>query len=229
MNFPISDALEIEPVILIDIAPIELKDGNLNVERCFEKNLKLRMLAKEVETQKDRLVLAKQYNFPSIMLNGIVGSNINSLLNGGSNEMPSMRHQLRNNLSYFVGIKISFPIFNGFRAKHEIVKAKSSLLISNYHLQDYRYGLEAIILQIHNEIDAVETQLKLSEHNLELTRTANASLMRKFEEGAISLFELQSSNNQLLEAELEYMYFQLNLQVKTRVLNYYKGQSYINK
>lgn len=229
MNFPVGDALMIVQDIPIVAVSIDLKESNNEVKSYLDNNLHIRKLAKEVETKEDGLVVARQYNYPSIVLNGLVGSNFNSLLQKDSNEMFSIGHQLRNKLSYFVGVTISLPIFNGFRGKHEVVKAKSSLVISNHKLQEYRNNLEAIILQVQSELKALNTQSKLSENNLELTRTANASLMRKFEEGAISLFELQSSNNQLLEAELEYMYFQLNLQVKTRVLNYYKGQSYINK
>lgn len=228
MNFPISETLVIEQDMPIGITSTDFKGRNVEVKPYLENNLYLRKLAKEVETKEDGLVVAKQYSYPSLILNGLVKSNSNSLLRNGSNKMVSMGDQLRNNLSYFVGVTISFPIFNRFRAKHEVVKAKGSLAISNHNLHEYRNGFEAIILQVQSEIEALDTQSKLSENNLELTRTANASLIRKFEEGAISLFELQSSNNQLLEAELEYMYFRIKLQVKTRVLNYYKGQSYIN-
>lgn len=228
MNYPISDTLVIEQNMPIVNSSMDFNERNVEVKPYLENNLYLRKLAKEVETKKDGLVVARQYNYPSIILNGLVGSNFNSLLQKGSNEMSSIGHQLRNNLRYFVGVTISLPIFNGFRGKHEVIKAKSGLAISNHNLQEYRINLEAIIRQVQSVLEALDTQSKLSENNLELTRTANTSLIRKFEEGAISLFELQSSNNQLLEAELEYMYFQINLQVKTRVLNYYKGQSYIN-
>ena len=86
-----------------------------------------------------------------------------------------------------------------------------------------------MILRVEKELYALENQRKLSWENLKLTRIANASLTRKYQEGAISLIEMQSSNNQLLESELEYLQFHLNYQIKIRVLNHYKGVSYIKQ
>ncbi len=229
MNFPIRDTLMIENDIPIETPYASAKISKEDMNFYLLRDPNTQKLQKEAEINEEGLKMARQYYFPTVYINGTIGSSFFSPLKNRAQEIMLWNNQLYKNLSYKLGITIVFPIFNGFQAKHEILKAKSNLAISNQNFHELKNQLEAMILRVEKELYALENQRKLSWENLKLTRIANASLTRKYQEGAISLIEMQSSNNQLLESELEYLQFHLNYQIKIRVLNHYKGVSYIKQ
>lgn len=53
--------------------------------------------------------------------------------------------------------------------------------------------------------------------------------IRRYEQGLISAIEYQTSSNNIMSAEAEYLNALLQYNLKSRIVDYYKGISYINQ
>jgi len=88
--------------------------------------------------------------------------------------------------------------------------------------------LSSEIRQALMELEASKSQWQQAQKNVEYQQIANQANQRKYETGALSIIELQTSDNQLFLSEIELRNAYLRYQIKMREINYYKGKPYVN-
>ena len=130
--------------------------------------------------------------------------------------------QLKNNRGEYLGISLSIPIFNAssWRAAR---RAKSDWLTAQIQLDDTRRRLHDNIYQAVMDRDGYAKELVQMERKVASDSLANSLNTRKYEEGMLSVFDLHTSSQTLLESRIRLLQTRLLLMMKQRLVAYYKG------
>lgn len=117
--------------------------------------------------------------------------------------------------NYAVGLNLSVPIFNNFRTDQQV---------QNAVMQQKQAEIEKLRLenQVRNEVktallslEITQKQLKVSDKSFESSQKNNESTKERYKVGAASVLELQTSNSQFINSQLNKV---------NAVYNYYKAK-----
>ena len=130
--------------------------------------------------------------------------------------------QLKNNRGEYLGISLSIPIFNAssWRAARH---AKNAWATAQIQLDDTRRRLHDDICQAIMDRDGYVKELVQMERKVASDSLANSLNTRKYEEGMLSVYDLHTSSQTLLESRIRLLQMRLLLMLKQRLVAYYKG------
>ncbi len=222
MNLPEREPLSIDTTY----TPLPSADTEENAESIFAtatytnpKSIDARLQAKSKKYAYD---ISKGYLMPTLSVNaGISTSYFKNL--STDYVVPTFGDQFRNNLGEYVSATISIPIFSGLsrisgknRAKYAYEQAKEQLIEQQRRLHDDiasavmdRDGYAMEILSLKAKVDADAEAYRLN--------------TRKYEEGLMSLIDLQLSANTYYASRVELLQKQMLYLLKDKLVEYYKG------
>lgn len=138
-------------------------------------------------------------------------------------------HQLRDHWNKYVGIGISFPIFNGLDRYADLKKKR-------LNVKRVRNSIEEEKLHLRTETEQITLSLRTGweEHRqATLQVQAEAQVLketeRKWEEGIVSVFQLMEARNRLLSAKAEQVRVRLQYELTSRLAHYYRTGSFLNE
>jgi len=224
MNYPLDESLSIVPQI--DETKLYFEEQTISDIVAFALHLHPTAIIEQqnLEIQKRSLSIERSAYYPSVSLNG--GISTVYFTSNISKGFPYF-NQLKSNLGEWVQLYVSVPIFNGLDARLRVSKAKNNLKQSQRDYDETLRTLSSEIRQAMLELEAAHSQWQQAQKNVEFQQIANQANKRKYEEGTLSIIELQTSNNQLFQSEIELRNAYLRYQIKVREMNYYKGVPYI--
>lgn len=222
MNFP-----QIEP-LHIDTASVEppFIRNDEDVESIYSSAIHTNPKAIEAQMQaqskKYSYNIAKGYLLPSISINAGISTSYYKNLNLNYSA-PIFGDQFRNNLGEYISATLSIPIFSGLsrvsgknRAKYAYEQAKEQLNDQQRQLHDDiasavmdRDGYVMEIISLKTKVDADGEAYRLNK--------------RKYEEGLMSLIDLQLSANTFYSSKVELLQKQMLFLLKDKLVEYYKG------
>ena len=133
-------------------------------------------------------------------------------------------NQISNNFSQSIGLSISVPILSGgsLRSNYE----RSKLNISSLQLQKEQDNqkLKQDIYQAYNSVVIALEKFNASKKSVEASELTYQYATKRFDVGMLGNFDLQTTQNNLLRAKLEYTINQFDFVFKMKVLEFYKGQ-----
>jgi outer membrane protein len=173
--------------------------------------------------QKRFLSIERGRYYPSLSLGG--GINTGYFTSTANNYDPYFT-QYKNNLGEYVGLNVYVPVFSGLDARLRVSKAKNNLKQARRDYDETMRTLSSEISQAIMELEAAKSQWQQAQKNVEYQQIANQANRRKYEDGTLSIIELQTSDNQLFLSEIELKNAYLRYQIKVREVNYYKGVPY---
>lgn len=223
MNFPVDEPLTIDTTYYTAVPATSLSQSAESIYSTAlstnPKALNARLL---LTTSKYAYDITKGYMMPTISLNaGISTSYFKNL--SGAYSVPKFADQFRNNRGEYISATLSIPIFEGLnrissknRAKYTYEQAKEQLNEENRRLHDEiasavmdRDGYAA-------EIQSLQVKVKA---NAEAYRLNS----RKYEEGLLSLIDLQLSANTYFSSRVELLQKHMLFILKDKLVDYYKG------
>ncbi|MGM9792502.1 MAG: TolC family protein [Candidatus Cryptobacteroides sp.] len=137
--------------------------------------------------------------------------------------------QFRNNGGEYIQLSLSFPIFNRLQTFSNLRRMKN-----NYRRAEAEY--DTALRQIRSEVErAVQDRngagaaLNQAERRESVQEEAWRLNMKRFEQGLISAIDFRKASDNLLNAKAERLGALLKWQLKSSVVNYYNGISYIDQ
>lgn len=137
--------------------------------------------------------------------------------------------QFRNNGGEYVQLSLSIPIFNRLQSYSNLRKMKN-----NYKKAEAEY--EIAVRQVRAEVErAVQDRngagaaLNQAERREKVQEEAWGLNVKKFEQGLISAIDFRKSSDNLLNAKAERVNALLKWHLKSSVVRYYNGVSYIDQ
>lgn len=165
---------------------------------------------------------------PSIYASGSYSTGYVSLI-GSNIAADSFGQQLRDRQGQSVGVSMSIPIFNGLRLQSDIKRKKNNLQIAEAQHNQKLKELESQIVSAIADMEGSAKEFIQSDKQMLAQEEAHLANQRKYEEGLLSILELQTSANKNLSAKAERLNAAFSYFIKRHVVNYYNGVSYINQ
>lgn len=196
--------------------------------RALSFNPSIKIAESNVKKARYDYLTAKYQILPSLSLNAGFSTSYITMLENGSQPDPFM-DQFRNNAGEYIQLSMSIPIFNQLQRHGKRVRAKNAWRTAELQRDQKYREVQSEIQRALQDLEGAEkeyVQCVKRESAFEAAHEANA---KKYKEGLISIIDLQTSSNQLLNAKVQKLNSALTLMIKERVVNYYKGISYLDQ
>ena len=137
--------------------------------------------------------------------------------------------QMSTKQGQYVGIGISIPIFNGLYKYNQIARKRNALATAEAN-RDIKYQeVEVEIRKSVQDMRGAAKEFVSAEKKVGALNLSHQANTRKYEEGLMTVIELQTSSNSLLEAKAQMLNCGLQYLLKERVVMYYKGINYLEQ
>jgi outer membrane protein TolC len=136
----------------------------------------------------------------------------------------SFEEQLKNRRGTYLGLSLSIPVFNGFSRSAEVKRGKQRVIIAHSDSEDLFRQVYSEIEQTVADVNGLSDEFRFAQKRTEAMLSAHQVNLRKYEEGLIDALELSTSANRLLNSRVEELYTNLKYQLKSKLLQYYKGE-----
>ena len=135
----------------------------------------------------------------------------------------SFSGQLKDNFRKSIGISINLPIFNGNTAKTNYERSKLNVQSVQLQKEQDNQKLKQDIYQAYNACLIALQKYNASLKSVEANEKTYGFAEKRFAIGALSTYDLISSQNNLLRAKLECSLNHFDYVFKMKVLEFYKG------
>ncbi len=222
MNFPENQSLSIDTVnniysgILTNDNPESIYLTALAIN---PKALNARM---QVKSSKYSYEVAKGYLLPSLSLNAGISTSYYKNMSGNYSA-PLFGDQFRNNRGEYIAATLSIPIFNGLSNSSGLKRAKYAYRQAKEQLNEQQRKLHDEILAAVMDRDGYAMEINSLKSKVEADSEAYRLNTRKYEEGLLSLIDLQLSANTYYSSRVELLQKQMLYLLKDKLVEYYKG------
>ena len=182
----------------------------------------MKTAAFNVKNARYQYLIQRGQLLPVLALGGGINTNYYSNLSQGSSKTDNFGKQFNNNMGEYVYLSLSIPLFmpSRWRAAR---RAKAEWEASKLDLEDARRKLHDDIAQAVLDRDGYSRELMKMERKTAADSIAWHLASRKYEEGMLSTFDLHTAAQTLLDSRIKLLQMQLMLEMKQRLVNYYKG------
>ena len=225
MNYPAADTLVVAglpvDVAVASILPASRQACDSLMAHGFFLADRPAVVAAEAEAERARLAwkIQRASLMPKLTLGGGVATNYYKNLSSGG-RADGFGSQFRNNMGEYVYLSLTIPIFNPsarnkvFRAKTDWQKAR--LDVEAARRKQHDDALQAVLDYRGYAREVVQLERKVASDSL-----AHHLSYRKYEEGMLSVFDLHTASQNLLQSRLQLLQSEMLLVLKARLVNYY--------
>lgn len=157
-----------------------------------------------------------------------VGDNNFSVLEEQTNfvaeEIP-YQDQLINNLNSNVGVAVSIPIFNGFRARNTVALQKIALEEREVEFERTRNEFEQAIREAHNDMQTAFNRYGIYKEQVAAYSESFRVNEIRFNSGVSNIVDYVISKNNLDNAKINLANARYEYIFRTKILDYYRGFS----
>ena len=188
-----------------------------------------KMMALSEQASRKSLAIASGAFSPSIRAEFSLYSGYYDTERGADGHIVSFGQQMKNNWNKYIGLSVSFPIFNGLSRVTAVRKER-------FRLQQVRNNNDQQRISLYKEIEdacltlqASAEEYYQSQRQLEAATTTLHENEQKWEEGMISVFELMEKRNLYISAKAELTRTWLQYDLKHRMVEFYRTGSFLTK
>lgn len=170
-----------------------------------------------LEGSKHNVRIAQSSFYPSLNLNGSLGTNYYSTIN------RNFSQQLKDNFSKYVGLSLSVPIFNRFSTRNRVRTAR--LQQDNYSLQldNTKKTLYKEIQQAWYTALASESKYTSSSTAADASSESFRLMSEKYDNGKATAVEYNEAKQNLMKAQSDELQAKYEYLFRTKILDFYKG------
>ena len=183
----------------------------------------------KMQNVKTELNTARWRFAPSLSLSGGWSTSYYTYPNTEGYVATPYAQQFVNNGGEYVQLSMSIPIYDGLSRYSNIARKKNAYRRAEAEYRRTQQEVESEVKRAVQDRDGAMAAFKLSDRRAKAQQEAYIINTKKFEQGLISPIELKTSSDNYLNAQAEYLNASLKCFIKTCVVNYYNGVSYINQ
>lgn len=149
----------------------------------------------------------------------------------GLNDYTPMpfKNQFRNNGGEYLQVSLSFPIFDRLRLFSNLKKMKNTYRRAEAEYDTALRQVESEVERAVQDRDGAGSALIQAERRESVQEEAWKLNVKKFEQGLISAIDFRKASDNLLNAKAERLNAMLKWRLKSSVVQYYNGVSYIDQ
>lgn len=230
MNFPLSDSLDIDEETGNDLF---LKSVEVPADSIYEyaraflpQSLVAGYALRESELD---FKATRGRQLPSFSASGGYFTNYFRNISGdNSGGTPGFRQQFHDHLGKSVGVTMSIPLFNGLQRRTEINRCRNALFIARQQVAETERQLQNEIAQAVLDVEGLSKEYRQALKRSEAYDEAHRANLRRFEQGTLTVLDLQNSGNLLLLSRSQELQIRLNYRIRSRLLEFYQGRPLID-
>lgn len=228
MFYPMNREIVLENVISpVGRAEVSFQDADSIVEAASEYLPELKAQELDIRIAELDLQTARWKLVPHIYAQG--GYSTGYVYSDASQVNLPFWNQMNDKQGQYVGIGISIPIFSSLSKYNNIARRRNDLKIAQARYDIKKQEIEAEIRRAVQDMGGTLKEYNSAEAGVQAQESAHIANKKKYDEGLLSIIELQTSSNSLLEAKARRLNCALQYLLKERVVLYYKGISYIDQ
>lgn len=229
MNLPDAEELQLDSVTVKEIVPTFSDDSEEIYSRAVMINPEAVDAEMNVRVQRYRMFMEKGRLFPNISLSAGVSTSYFKNLTGDYSG-GRFGDQFRNNCGEYLAITLSLPIFSNLSIISGIKRTKNTLSRSLVEKEERLRQLHDNITIAVADRNGYAQEILSLEAKTEADKKAYELNNRKYEEGLLSLIDVQLSANDYYSSRLSLLQKQMLYILKNKLVDYYKGnQSWMSR
>ncbi|KAA9040896.1 TolC family protein [Ginsengibacter hankyongi] len=255
LNIPYSDSLEVERLSEDVFNLYYEADPSKIYDTALQQFAQIKAVHFRTESAEKYVRALQGQLYPTLSLNGSIGSNYSSaitnsillnsqdvasndyvIVNGSqipvmtkqntyNTEKVSFGTQFNNNLSKYVGLGLSIPIFNGARARSRVRTAKIQFKVTQLVEQNTKTLLQQSIEQAYVNFKNTSNKYSILLDQVQSFTESFKAAQAKFDAGAITSDIYLIAKNNLNATNINLIVSKYNFVLRAKILDYYKGKS----
>lgn len=219
-------SIVLEKPILPDPSNVESKYSAQEVfSHAVENFPEIRIAEYNSEAAKTNIDIIKGAYYPTLSVSAGLGSGYtSSFIDPQTNEVMAFRDQLKANRSEFVGLSLNIPIFNNFRTRIGVKRAKISYQNALLGEQRAKNDLNKVINQGVLDLRAADKNYISSRLVFESMKEAFNVIKQRYDVGLANAIELSTSQTNMNKAEFDFITAKYNMIFRSKVIDYYLGK-----
>ncbi len=201
-------------------------DSVFNVAKGFMPSVKAQKY--RVSAAKKQLAVTRGSLYPSITLQGGIGTGYFETITDTLGVTIPFRDQIRDNTFRFIGARLNMPIFNGWASRSRVKQQKIAVERAKNNERIQEQELYQIIQQLVQENDALRAETAQTLKQVTSQEIAFSIAQKRYEKGMINAIELGQAKNLFATAQNQNLQAQLRLRVNISTLDFYKGLPIFN-
>jgi len=133
--------------------------------------------------------------------------------------------QLQDNFNTSVGFRLSIPLFNGLSSRIGVQRAKLNMKNAELNLENSKLQLRQNIESAHAEAVAALKRYKAATKSVQALETSFEYTNQRFTVGLLNTFDFNNEKNRLNNARSELLQAKYEYIFRTKVLDFYRGQT----
>lgn len=222
MNFPIEDELQVKFEADLPLPTKEQTTALDIFQTAQENNPKLQISAKALHAQDMAYKSARGSLWPTINAEAGWSTNFARYMDGS--DYRSFKEQFHEKRGYYVGFTLSIPLFSGFSRSAGIRRNKALLIITQNDYNDARRTLYAEIAQAITDMNGLADEYAQAGKQTAAAEEAYRMNQQKYKQGLVSILDLHTSENKRQEARINRLNARFKYELKSRLVEYYKGK-----
>lgn len=181
-----------------------------------------------VKAAKKQLDATRGNLYPSLSLQGGIGTGFFETIRDAQGETIAFRDQIRDNRFEYIGGTVNIPIFNAWANRSRIKQQKIALARAKNTAKTTEQELYQIIQQLVQEHNALLAETEQTTKAATSQRVAFNIAQKRYENGMINAIELGQAKTLFATAQNQRLQAQLRLQVNNSTLEFYQGLPLFN-
>lgn len=233
MLWPVDMDLQIDKSMLTKTFASMLNDNSESAEALAEQAktyLPSVSLAKgEMDQAKFALKTAKWQFVPTLSLSGGWSTSFYTYPGRKDYKAPPFGRQWRNNGGEYVQLSLSFPLYDRLSRHSNLVKRKNDYRRARARYEQTLHDVETEVSRALQDREGAMTAFIHARKHSEAQEESYQLNQKKMVQGMISPIEFQTISNAYLNAQAEQLNAMLQYYLKSSVVKYYKGISYLEQ
>ena len=232
----LKELLDIKNIRNFDIETIDTTNTNTllyeknMLNTAIENNPTLNASLTNTQIKQKQLQIAKTNLYPKVNFNYSYNTNYFHILGQedlvfnqetGQFEENGFFTQLQNNLTHFLSLGVTIPVFNKLITKTEINKKEIDLEVSQIEFENQKKELNNKIQTLLNNIQDAQASYEASKTALQFQKQAFKINRSKYNKGLINLNDYLTSKIKFIQATSELIKAKYELLLNKKILSFY--------
>lgn len=191
-----------------------------------KENVSILLAGNAIRNAKYTYQIKRADLFPSLTLEGEMGTNYYKNLSQGGN--TTFAQQWHNNQGEYLVLSLHIPLVSP-AAWRSVRKAKNDIVLARISLDEKRRQLQDNISETVMDYNGYSREYSQMEKKTTSDSLAYFLSYRKYEEGMLSAFDLHTASETLLQSRIKRLQIAMLLAIKQRLIEYYNGQPLIHQ
>jgi outer membrane protein len=134
------------------------------------------------------------------------------------------KDQIKDNFGQYVGFSLQIPIFNGFRARTAVRKAKISYMQSQTDEQLAKNNLNKVIYQAVADLKAAQSTFESTTKTFVARKESFSVIEQRYNVGLVNSLDYSTSQTNRNRAEIDMIRAKYDLLFRSKLIDYYLGR-----